>query len=121
IIEEPIHRGRTFLVAVDGSLSSVDPVTKNPWTVMPAWPSFVPLVQEMLALAVSGQMQDRNLEVGQPLGDLVSSTASRESVLLKTPDGRNEELRLAVDSDGSRWSFADTNFSGVYVASVGAA
>lgn len=121
IVEEAIHRGRAFLVAVDGSLSSIDPATKNPWTVMPAWPSFVPLVQEMLAEAVSGQMQDRNVEVGQSLGDLVSASASRDSVELRTPDGRVEELRLAVDSDGSRWNFADTSTSGVYIAEVKAA
>ena len=45
-------RARSILVATEGSLSSIDPATKNPWTTMPAWPSFVPLVQEILALAV---------------------------------------------------------------------
>lgn len=118
IVDEPIHRGRTFLVAVDGSLSSIDPVTKNPWTVMPAWPSFVPLVQEILAQSVGGQMKDRNVEVGQTIGDLVSATASNETVALALPDGRKEELRMQVDSEGSRWAFADTMLSGVYKAGL---
>ena len=48
---------------------SIDPATKNPWTTMPAWPSFVPLVQEILALAVRGQMAEHNVEVGQALGE----------------------------------------------------
>lgn len=38
---------------------------------------------------------------------------------LKTADGRQEQLRLTVDADGSRWSFGDTNYSGVYTATIG--
>ena len=77
IVEEPINGGRSILVATEGSLSSVDPATRNPWTTLPAWPSFVPIVQEILALAVRGQMNERNLEVGQLLGDTLPAMAAR--------------------------------------------
>ncbi|MEX2111652.1 MAG: BatA domain-containing protein, partial [Pirellulales bacterium] len=69
IVEETIGAGRSILVATDGSLSSVDPASNDPWTTMPAWPSFVPLVQEVLAWAVRGQMNEHNVTVGAQLGD----------------------------------------------------
>ena len=40
VVEEPIHRGRVVLVATSAEPS---------WTAMPLWPSFVPLVQEIVA------------------------------------------------------------------------
>ena len=86
---------------------------------MPAWPSFVPLVQEMLALAVSGQAAQRNVEVGQPLGDTVETAAAQSPLSVTLPDGRHEELRLTIDAQGGRWSFADTCQSGVYLAKFG--
>ena len=76
IVEQPIHRGRSILVATECSFSSMD-TAHNPWTTMPAWPSFVPLVQEILALAVRGQMAEHNVEVGQVLGDSLEPLATR--------------------------------------------
>ncbi len=119
IIEEPIHRGRVILVATEGSLSSIDPATKSPWTTMPAWPSFVPLVQEMLSLAVSGQTRERNVEVGQTLGDAVETAAAQLPISITLPDGKHEDLRLAVDAHGGRWTFNDTSQSGMYLAKIG--
>ena len=40
VVEEPIRRGRVVLVATSAEPS---------WTAMPLWPSFVPLVQEIVA------------------------------------------------------------------------
>jgi hypothetical protein len=73
VVEEPIERGRSILVATDGSFSSMDAVAKTPWTSLPVWPSYVPLVQEILNLAISSQTADRNSEVGRPLGGSVAS------------------------------------------------
>jgi hypothetical protein len=119
IVEEPIHRGRVILVATEGSMSSIDPATKSPWTTMPAWPSYVPLVQEMLVLAVSGQARQRNVEVGQAIGDTVDSAAAQLPLSVSMPDGKHEDLRLSVDARGGRWSFGDTSQSGVYLAQLG--
>ena len=52
MVTEPIRRGRVVLVATSADTS---------WTCMPVWPSYVPLVQEMLAWCVSGQSQQRNV------------------------------------------------------------
>ena len=59
IVDERIGRGRSTLVATSADVS---------WTAMPMWPSYLPIVQELLALAIRGQLQDHNCIVGQPLG-----------------------------------------------------
>ncbi len=119
IVEETRHRGRSILVATDGSLSSLDPVTKTPWTAWPTWPSFLPLVQEMLAEAVAGQQSEHNVLVGQPLGNVVEPSEVRAPLTLTTPDGRREELRATTDQDGTRWLFGDTLTSGIYTVEIG--
>jgi hypothetical protein len=118
IVEETIHRGRSILVATECSLSSLD-AQKNPWTTMPAWPSFVPLVQELVSLAVRGQIGEHNLEVGQTLGQALAALASRPTVTITTPAGAREEVRMTLDPSDSRWSFDDTRQSGVYQAELG--
>ncbi len=45
VVEQPIHRGRVVLVATSAEPS---------WTAMPLWPSFVPLVQEIVAWCAAG-------------------------------------------------------------------
>ena len=108
IVEQPVHRGRVILVA-----TSAD----RRWTLMPIWPSYPALVQEILAFAIGGQLQQRNLRVGEALGGSLSSAAGE--LLLDLPDGRREKLRLAGQSDSSVWSYADTSISGLYTAQFG--
>ncbi|MGD9723693.1 MAG: BatA domain-containing protein [Pirellulales bacterium] len=119
IVEETIQAGRCILVATDGSLSSVDPQTNQHWTTMPVWPSYVPVVQEILALAVGGQMNERNLQVGQQLGDALPAMATRATVGVTNPSGDREDVRMVLDAQVSRWSYADTQQSGVYRAELG--
>jgi hypothetical protein len=120
IVEETIHRGRSILLATECSLSSVDPVSKKPWTTIPAWPSFLPLVQELVALAVTGQMSEHNVEVGQALGESLEALPSRAAVRVTGPEGTPDEVRMSLDAQASRWSYADTQLSGVYHVDVGA-
>lgn len=120
IVEETIHRGRSILLATECSLSSVDAVSKKPWTTLPAWPSFVPLVQELVALAVTGQMSEHNVEVGQTLGESLQAMPSRAELSVTSPSGAREEVRMTLDAQASRWSYAETQQSGVYRVEVGA-
>lgn len=114
IVESPVGLGRVVLIATDGSLSSVDPVTRSPWTTMAAWPSFLPLVQEMLALVASSQMDRLNVQVGDTIGERLRTLASKLSLTIHTPGDQTESLRLTTDDDGSRWSFSETQISGPY-------
>ncbi len=119
IVEETIGAGRSIVVATDGSFSSVDPKTNDPWTTMPAWPSFVPLVQEILALAVRGEMNEHNVPVGALLEESLPAMANRPPVTVVAPDGDREEVRMTLDAQASRWSYADTAESGVYRVELG--
>src|SRR5690606_29838388 len=114
IVEQPFGKGQVILVATDGSLSSVDPVSKTPWTTMAAWPSFVPLVQEMLALTAGTALAAQNGLVGETLDDEVRWVATRQSLTMKLPTGREEPIRISTDEQGSRWAFSDTYYSGPY-------
>ncbi len=114
IVEESLHGGRTVLVATAASLASVDPVTGNPWTTMPAWPSFVPIVQELLALAVGNQIEQSNGLVGQTLSAPVPAAQRGAALNLRSPDGQDHPVTVLTDSDPPRWTFAKTVESGLY-------
>jgi hypothetical protein len=109
IVEQPVHRGRVILVA-----TSAD----RRWTLMPIWPSYPALVQEILSFAIGGQLQQRNLRVGEALGGSLPSAAGE--LRLGLPDGRQEKLRLASQGESSVWSYADTSTSGLYTVQFGA-
>lgn len=106
IVEAPVGRGVSILVAT----SAAD----RDWTLLPVWPSFVPLVQEMLAATLAGTGDDRNLLVGQPLGGALREGASAAPIAVHMPDGAEAGVKPIVDDAGARWSFADTFASGIY-------
>jgi hypothetical protein len=110
VVESPVYQGRVVLVATSADTS---------WTAMPVWPSYVPLVQELLAYAVGGQIQQRNVEVGQPLGAIVSTTAADVPLVIRGPEGRSDPVRVETKGDYSRWSYSDTGTSGTYTAEFG--
>ncbi len=59
VLEATLGRGHVILLATDASSTSVDPATDppTPWSALAAWPSFPPLVQQMLKSAVRGRTQ----------------------------------------------------------------
>jgi len=111
LVEEPIHRGRVFLLATAADTS---------WTWLPVWPSFVPIVQEILAYAVAGQIRQRNVLVGEPLGETFAVPVGEMAFTLRKPGGRTEDARVRADGPSSAWSYAETVESGVYTAEFGA-
>lgn len=110
VVERPFGRGRVILVATSADTS---------WTAMPMWPSYVPVVQELLAYAIAGRAAQRGALVGQPLGATVSASTVGASGTIETPDGRTEPLRLRAEGDATGWSFDDTMTGGIYTARFG--
>ncbi|MCA9219192.1 MAG: hypothetical protein KDA71_02630, partial [Planctomycetales bacterium] len=121
IVDEPIERGRSLLVATAASPDSVDQSVTPPqvWTAWPTWPSFPPMMQEMLALAVESGMNNRNVAVGEPIVGSIHSTVANLPLTIVSPDSRELRVPLAIDGEDSRWSFDDTTLSGVYRAEYG--
>jgi hypothetical protein len=110
IVDAPVDRGHVFVVATSPDIA---------WTALPVWPSFVPLVQEMLACALAGQLQHRNLLVGEPLGGTCPLVGGEMAFALRMPSGRSETMRLRAVDDLSVWNFDGTTRSGVYAAQFG--
>lgn len=107
IVERPVHRGRVILVGTSADIS---------WTPMPVLPSYVPIVQELLAFAVADQSRRRNVEVGESIGATLPRIGGSTSVAVQTPDGRIETTPLVVEGGTGTWNFAATDASGIYSA-----
>lgn len=111
IVEGSQHRGRVIVVGT----AAEDPQ----WSALPLWPSFVPLVQEMLQYAVVQQVTERTVRVGQALGDTLPAEGRVPNLVISTPRGRAEEVRIQEEGGVRTWSFADTGISGLYTARYG--
>jgi hypothetical protein len=109
IVEEPIARGRSIVVATSADTT---------WSAMPLWPSFPPLVHEMLSLAVRGRAAERNVTVGQTLGDSYRGGVTQTPISIRTPPGDTSTVRATPDGEYSQWSMGDTPLSGVYAVSL---
>jgi hypothetical protein len=120
IIEEKILHGRTILFAgaADDSLDRLT-TPPTPWTAIQTWPSFPPLVQEMLALAVRGRSAGRNVLVGEDLEGVVHNSLGDVLLTLVKPDGRDERVSLTIDGQDSRWIWSEAHTSGIYEARFG--
>jgi len=110
IVEQPVGRGRVVLVATSADAS---------WTEMPRWPSYVPLVHELLAYCLGGRQLQKNVTVGQALQGTVPAAAADMPLRVQRPDG----LRVPVDPSpvGRRraWIYDHTTTSGFYAAQWG--
>jgi hypothetical protein len=105
IVEQPVHRGRVVLVATSADAS---------WTAMPLLPSYVPLVQEIVAFCLTDGIAECNTIVGQPLHGVLPSADAPNAVDLRTPDGQRREVRPTGSGNQREWSFPGTWQSGVY-------
>lgn len=112
--------GRVAVFATDGSLASVDPTTKEPWTYWPVWQSFLPVVQETLRFVAAGSDERLNALVGTPIGGPLPIAANEPRIVVRVPNANREPpTPTIVDRDGQRrWEFGDTAWSGVYEADV---
>jgi len=116
IVERTVGRGRSLLVATAPSL---DPNNPNPWTTLPTWPSFLPLVQELMARSVQSGADAFNVQVGQSLGMTVPLNAAGADLVLTPPDEQPRTIRVQADGDSADWSFDEVDTSGMYTAQFG--
>lgn len=129
VMEEQIGRGRSILLATAGSPASINSrrTPPTPWTALATWPSFVPLVQEMLRLAVSDRDAYRNVRVGEPLAGVVHGQVGELPLRISPPDwprqpvagGPPQRIQLEVSGNDSRWTYGETEHSGMFRAQYG--
>lgn len=121
IIEESIGNGRVILVATAASRVSLDRSTNppTPWSALATWPSFPPLVQQMLHTALRGRAQLRNALVGDALHGSLPAGSSETSVMITAPDGRGQRVPLKISENLAQWTYTETTLGGTYTASAG--
>jgi hypothetical protein len=112
--DEPPHparmRGRVVLFTT--------PVNAD-WSTLPPAPSFVPLMNEVLDLAVSGRLREQSVTVGEPLEEFLTTAGSGLDVTIHTPDGRTETVQTQAYDEASVYRWSDTDQSGLYRATIG--
>lgn len=116
IVTAPVGRGRVALIATAGSLASVDVASGQPWTLWPTWPSFLPIVRELAAYAMSGQSTEWQQTVGRPLTGSIAEATPGEVVEITRPDGWTDPVTVSHTADGWQWVYDDTDVSGFYTA-----
>lgn len=87
---------------------------EDSWNALAVWPSFVPLMQQLVQTQLSSQLAQYNLRAGQILQSRTDSLQSTQ-VRIVSPDGT--EHSISTESVGDKsfgWFFADTVHSGVY-------
>jgi hypothetical protein len=110
VIEQSVRRGRVVVVGTSAEPS---------WTAMPLWPSFVPLVQEIVVWCAVGQLQQRNVLAGETFDALTASSAGMSPVSVQAPDGRKRPAQLHAAGDRFALTYSDTSQSGIYLAKFG--
>ena len=110
LLETSVGAGRSVLVttAVDES-----------WGNWALWPSFVPLVQEMVIFAISGRARERELAVSEPLTRTVQTRGADVSATVTRPDGESEPLRVTPGATLSSLTYDRTDISGFYAVEFG--
>jgi len=107
VVERPVGSGRVILVGTSADVS---------WTAMPVLPSYVPVIQEILAFAVTDQYERHNVLVGEGIGATLTRVGGNTSVTVQTPDARSETIPLSLDGGAGSWQFNATDPSGIYAA-----
>jgi hypothetical protein len=117
MVTAPLGHGRTVLVATASSLASVDS-GGEPWTNWPTWPSFLPIVRELLAFVAGGRHNQFEQPVGTPLGGTLPAAPLSErnpnALQIVRPDGRTDPVSLHSSAAVWEWSYDATEISGIY-------
>ena len=121
ITEERIGRGHSVVFSTAASAQSIDSSTDPPvpWSDLGTWPSFLPLIQETLALAVRTQDQTRNVQVGQVLEISSHQAVQAARVEVINPQGESEHVAASSVENRVAWWYEGTSVSGMYEARFG--
>jgi hypothetical protein len=80
---------------------------------------FLTLVDDLTRFAVAGRLREHAVLVGDPLEEYLQSAVKRPDADIRMPDNRRETVRAQSFEDSSVVRWADTDLSGLYVATIG--
>lgn len=86
------------------------------WNAIAAWPSFLPLVQQMVQVFYDNHLENINKTAGQPLTGQFRSAPTSKQLTLVRPDGTEIQLPYNKSENGSlnTWTYESTDQRGVY-------
>ncbi|MCS7236877.1 MAG: BatA domain-containing protein [Thermoguttaceae bacterium] len=105
IAEKTLGLGRVIVVA-----SPPDPA----WTLLPKWPSFVPLVHEMVRFATKGKFPPRSTVLGACFEAFFPPEKSGTVYLVRSPTGQEEAVRIQEESGWATLRFCPQETAGIY-------
>jgi len=118
LVTQSFGRGSVAVVATSASLDTLDAATQQPWTLMPAWPSFLPIVRELVAFTTAENSEESSRVVGDLIFGTLPPIWSAPSIDLHRPDGRRDSLPVERTNDEWQWSYASTDQPGIYKATA---
>ncbi len=105
---EDADTGSVVLVTVPADLGAT---VDEAWSGLPAWPTFVPLVQRMLEWSTTKNIAEPST-VGQPLVGRLNE--ARESVTVTAPDEAVRQVPTFAVGDATRWRLLKVELPGFY-------
>jgi hypothetical protein len=108
-------RGIVAVIATSATLETVDRATAQPWTLMPAWPSFLPIVRELVAYGMGASRLQNERTIGELLDGRLPASWNDTTVSITRPDGRTDVVPVERGAGGVEWSYLSSDEPGVYV------
>jgi len=84
------------------------------WNNWPAYPSYLPMVQELLIASCAGKLKERSQLCGSTLEDYPNQQSGE--VKVSHPDGSSETFALGQDLGFTKLNYTNTMVSGFYFA-----
>lgn len=106
-----VGRGRVAVLTTAATLASIDATTGQPWTALPAWPSFLPIVRGVVRHLAREEGVGGERLIGDPIEGQAAPDALGD-IAIRLPDGA-DPLRVAPDERGA-WAYRATKRAGVY-------
>lgn len=126
ILSSDFGQGRvvSFLSAPEGTPQELFDETaigaSQPWNVLASWPSFLPLMQQVIDYS-QGQTATRTVEVGQPIRGFASLESSlSRTIQVQRPDGDADTLTISREDRqlAQPWTYGRTDQPGTYSAKL---
>jgi len=118
LVVDRLGLGRVAVMAIPGSLA-IRTAEKNPWSSFAVSPSFLPVMQELLAHLVSTRwLENQNLQVGQTAAWAWDMSRPETQVTVRKPDGLEQILNAPAAEDQAVILLDETTTSGIYQISA---
>ncbi len=116
LVEQKIGRGRSLLLATDVATTSVAVTDqqRRPWSLLASWLNCQPFLESLWQAAVGGRLDERNVMVGDTVSAAAETTAANAPLVVTRPAAAGDGPPLTAETDLSGWSYAETEFSGIY-------